>query len=214
MNLNTFSKYKIIFWDFDGVIKDSVRVKLTAYKSLFPDANQEILQKIENHHLENGGMSRFKKIPLYLDWNSLPCDQNTIEVYQSRFAESVIQAVIDSAWIEGVELILRSKKENQLFVIVTGTPQEEIDVILKRLDIIDLFDRVYGAPTEKDRAIQLTLSDWKTLPQDTLLIGDSESDFKAAEISGSNFIFVDNAEESGFSKKYTGIRIRNFKGML
>jgi|TARA_Y100000310_G_C20511448_1_gene729077 beta-phosphoglucomutase-like phosphatase (HAD superfamily) len=32
---NFFNKAKVIFWDFDGVIKDSVNVKTRAFEKLF-----------------------------------------------------------------------------------------------------------------------------------------------------------------------------------
>ena len=41
---------EVIFWDFDGVIKDSVSVKAEAFKILFSEYGREIVQKVVNHH--------------------------------------------------------------------------------------------------------------------------------------------------------------------
>ena len=41
---------KIIFWDFDGVIKDSVNVKTWAFMNLFDKCNNEIKERIRLHH--------------------------------------------------------------------------------------------------------------------------------------------------------------------
>lgn len=57
---------ELIFWDFDGVIKDSVSVKTLAFEKLFLPYGKKIAQKVKNHHEANGGVSRFEKIPLYL----------------------------------------------------------------------------------------------------------------------------------------------------
>ena len=51
---------KLIFWDFDGVIKDSVEVKTHAFEYLFPDGDADFLRKVRMHHEANGGMSRLK----------------------------------------------------------------------------------------------------------------------------------------------------------
>ena len=60
------NEYDLIFWDFDGVIKDSVGVKGEAFKTLFADYGNKVQEKIYCHHIENGGMSRHQKIPIYL----------------------------------------------------------------------------------------------------------------------------------------------------
>ena len=71
MNLAPVSKEflrsaKCIFWDFDGVIKDSVGVKAEAFKTIFDTCNDHVLKEIIRHHTENSGISRFNKIPIYL----------------------------------------------------------------------------------------------------------------------------------------------------
>ena len=60
------NKYDLIFWDFDGVIKESVSVKTDAYVELFSLYGSDICKQVRKHHLANGGMSRYDKIPLYL----------------------------------------------------------------------------------------------------------------------------------------------------
>ena len=53
---------KIIFWDFDGVIKDSVPVKGEAFRKLFIKYGSDISEKVVDHHYKNGGVSRYEKI--------------------------------------------------------------------------------------------------------------------------------------------------------
>ena len=59
---------KIIFWDFDGVIKKSNQVKNDAFFNLFEDIKKEQREYILNHHINNQGLSRFKKIPYYMEY--------------------------------------------------------------------------------------------------------------------------------------------------
>ena len=56
-------KYEMVFWDFDGVIKESVSVKTDAFEELFKPYGDIVRKKVKNHHIENAGMSRFNKIP-------------------------------------------------------------------------------------------------------------------------------------------------------
>ena len=59
------------FFDFDGVIVDSVQIKAKAFALLFESHGSQIQEKIVSHHLNNGGMTRSEKIKYYFsveDW--------------------------------------------------------------------------------------------------------------------------------------------------
>ena len=47
----------VIFWDFDGVIKDSVKVKSTAFGELFAPFGEDIVNRVIEHHEANSGIS-------------------------------------------------------------------------------------------------------------------------------------------------------------
>jgi beta-phosphoglucomutase-like phosphatase (HAD superfamily) len=96
-----FEGFHVIFWDFDGVIKDSVDIKTHAFESLFADCGPEILKKIRAHHESNGGMSRLNKIPLYMRWANMQDDEMATTSLLNKFSELVLQAVIDSPWVPG-----------------------------------------------------------------------------------------------------------------
>jgi len=55
--------FKLCFWDFDGVIKESVEVKTQAYFSLFELFGPGVASKVRKHHIANGGMSRLINSP-------------------------------------------------------------------------------------------------------------------------------------------------------
>ena len=44
---------KNFFWDFDGVIKDSVEIKSNAYEELFLQWGANISNKVRDHHILN-----------------------------------------------------------------------------------------------------------------------------------------------------------------
>ena len=67
---------QLIFWDFDGVIKDSVQVKISSFCKLFEHYGLEVVEKIRVHNERNGGMSRYMKFPIYLDWRACHTDKN------------------------------------------------------------------------------------------------------------------------------------------
>ena len=54
-----------IIFDFDGVVLESLNVKTNAFKKLYEPYGSDISKKVVEHHLENGGVSRFDKIKFY-----------------------------------------------------------------------------------------------------------------------------------------------------
>ena len=130
-----FNNKDFFIWDFDGVIKESLEVKTTAFKKLFIPFGKNIVSKVTNHHKANGGVSRYTKIPIYLNWANIECNVDTIEDYCKSFSELVTQAVIESPWVPGVFDLLKSNYKTKTFFLFTATPQKEIEFILENLGI-------------------------------------------------------------------------------
>lgn len=181
-------KAKNIFFDFDGVIKDSVEVKKLAFIELFQSFETNILNKIEKHHLSNSGMSRYEKIPIYLKWAGKENTESEIENYAEKFSLLVKERVISSNWVDGVESFIKSKTNSQLFFILTATPQDEIEEILDKIKIRHLFDEVIGSPMKKIDAIKIILSSYYIAPSNSVMIGDSKVDFDAALYNSVPFV--------------------------
>ena len=179
---------KTIFWDFDGVIKESVDVKSDAFEELFLPFDRNVSKKIRLHHEANVGMSRFEKIPLYLEWaNQEPITQ-LVEEYVNKFAVLVKQKVVDSYWVDGVLDYLVKNYEKQIFFLVTATPQEEIKAILSQLKIEEFFKQVVGSPTHKKAALKLLITKHSLYPKKAVMIGDSIIDYEAAKANQVKFI--------------------------
>ena len=93
MNSSQLESYKFVFLDFDGVIKDSVEVKADAFEQLFSSYGEDIVKRLRIHHEANGGVSRYEKLPLYLEWFGIRPDENTIEEFAMRCRHTNREAV-------------------------------------------------------------------------------------------------------------------------
>jgi len=178
----------IVFWDFDGVIKDTMEVKGCAYERLFLPYGNEVARRVRKHHEGNGGVSRFDKIPLYLSWAGEVAMPEQVQAFCDRFSQVVLQAVIDSPWVPGVREYLLRHCYERYFVLLTAVPQEEIERILTTLEISHCFSEVHGAPTEKGSAIGAVLVRQKCKAEHALMIGDTEQDYQAAQLNLVPFI--------------------------
>jgi HAD superfamily hydrolase (TIGR01549 family) len=184
-------KQKIIIYDFDGVICDSVDVKTDAFVELYCLYNSDIVEKIKNYHLLNGGISRYEKIK-YFQNNILnkPVSQEEINRIADIFSQLVKEKVINSPYINGAyEFINKHAKDTKQF-ICTGTPSDEISEIVQKKGIDLLFDGVYGSPESKVSIINKIL-----LGEDNyecVFFGDAMTDYNAAKECQLKFVGIKN----------------------
>jgi phosphoglycolate phosphatase-like HAD superfamily hydrolase len=195
---------RIVFWDFDGVIKDSVEVKSEGFERLFLPYGKELAAKVRRHHEANGGMTRYAKIPLYLEWAGEAVTPAAIEDFCTRFSQQVLQAVIDSEWVPGVREYLHAHSARQCFVLLTATPQVEIETIVGAIGIAACFAEVCGAPRKKSQAMADSLHSRAAAARDALMIGDSEADLHAAEANGVAFLLRCTPLNQDLRQRYRG----------
>ena len=209
-DLSFLMGFKLYFWDFDGVIKDSVDVKTQAYFQLFEPFGLDVAERVRLHHEANGGMSRFDKVPIYLQWAGLEPNITTVNEYCERFSQQVLQGVIDAPWVSGVEQYLRGNVHQQVFVLVSATPQGELEHILHALDLTMCFADVYSAPSRKQDAIHNTLLARGIDPSESLMIGDAQADLDAAVANQVPFLLRRHSSNNKVFATYTGTSVEDF----
>lgn len=187
-----------------------MEVKNRAFYQLFLPFGDIVAHRVCEHHIANGGMSRMDKIPLYLQWAGQVSSDSTVDAFCSRFAKMVLQAVVDAAWVPGVESLLRANPYCQTFFVVSATPQGELEEILHKLDLTQCFSGIYGAPTRKRDAIQMALAERGLEPGDCLMIGDALADLEAAEANALPFLLRRHATNAALFSSYAGPFVEDF----
>ena len=203
-------RYATLFWDFDGVIKESVAVKAEAFERLFAPFGAEIAARVRAHHERNGGMPRSEKIPLYLRWAGQADSAAEVARYCELFSVSVRQAVVASPWVAGAREYLEANCRRQHFVLVTATPQQEIEGIVNALAATDWFAEICGLPFTKAEAIAATLTRLGCRGADALMIGDSEADLEAAREVGIDFLLRRTPFNRVLQRSYSGPQFEDF----
>tara|TARA_B100001113_G_scaffold186272_1_gene152640 strand:+ start:1826 stop:2467 length:642 start_codon:yes stop_codon:yes gene_type:complete len=210
VTINSVENASTIFWDFDGVIKDSVLVKSDAFEKLFMTFGEELARKVKKHHEENGGMSRYEKLPLYLSWAGQQKSEKLIFDYEQQFSKLVKQSVIDSPWVTGVLEYLGINYEKQEFFLVTATPQNEIEDILIKLQISHFFKHIIGSPISKQDGIESLIKEYNIEVDHAIMIGDSMSDYIAAFDNNVKFILRKTSLNKKMQKQLKCKMIENF----
>jgi len=205
---------KAIIFDFDGVIAESVNVKTEAFASLYEPYGKQIVKKVVQHHLANGGVSRFEKFKIYhKDLLNIELNDQNLQELSNQFSDLVVDRVIKAPYVSGsVEFIKKNYGKYKQF-ISTGTPTEEIKQILIKRQLNHYFTEIFGSPQKKPYHIKQILFKYKLKSNELIFFGDSNTDLEAAQNANIKFILVKNKFNNNLSKDYKGKRIDNFVGL-
>ena len=206
-----FSRARLVFWDFDGVIKDSLEVKGKAFVQLLNSPSPGLVCRILAHHAANGGMSRYEKIPLYMQWlGEVPTPTKVLDLCK-KMGSLVTEAVVSSPWVPGVEVLLRKNPYGQLFVVVSATPLSELTYVVRRLNLEKCFLAIYGTPTSKTDAIAIIMQDQHLAREDCLMIGDALADRDAARANEIPFLLRRHDGNAEVMKNFEGLSVNDFE---
>lgn len=185
-------KWQAVFFDFDGVIADSVRVKTTAFAAMFEPYGQEVVSKVLDYHLANGGMPRFKKFEYYLrELLHREPSPELLDQLGSEFSSRVVDGVIASSLITGAKESLKELKHHGIpAFIVSGTPHEEMLTIAEQKELATYFLEIHGSPRNKTEILQDILKRRSYRAEECLFIGDALADHKAAADTGMQFLGI------------------------
>jgi phosphoglycolate phosphatase-like HAD superfamily hydrolase len=177
-----------IFFDFDGVLVDSVPLKLKAYQEIFRPYGEDVVLEITNFHLANGGIDRYKKIQHVLQKFSLPVSH--VNILADQFAGLVKEKVIQANPIEPmINLAIDLHSQIPIF-IVSGTPEIELIEIVKARKWDSYFREIKGSPMTKPMIINTLLENYKLENSKCVFIGDATTDFLSARECGLFFLGV------------------------
>lgn len=184
--------WEAIFFDFDGVILNSVDVKTKAFAKMFREYGPEVEKKVVEYHLNNGGVSRFDKFRYYYEEIlNKPVNEETIKSLSEHFSYLVMDGVLASPFVSGAKETLEVLRENDMFAyVVSGTPDREIRLIVERKGLSKYFKEVHGSPRKKQEICQEIINRENYNSQNCLFIGDAMSDYEAAQKNGICFLGI------------------------
>lgn len=204
--------YKCIIYDFDGVICDSVNIKTHAFESLYSSYGEEVVKKVRDYHLLNGGISRFEKFK-YFSESILKKNITKVELDSlgALFSKIVLEKIINAPINPGVIEFMKSRIFHSLQFICSGTPNEEINYIIREKKLEKYFNGVFGSPDSKTKIINHILSKYALKPSQVLFFGDAMTDYNAAKDTSIDFIGLENSD-TNFPNKT--ILIQTFNELL
>jgi len=185
---------KTILWDFDGVILDSMKIKGDGFVELFKEYDSIKVQELEKYHYKNGGISRFEKIKYF--FNTILkqfISEDEVLKLAENFASIIEKKLFDSSnLIDNSLEFIKKNYTNYNFHIVSGAEHGELNKICKYFDLDKYFLSINGSPIKKDILVKNILEKYNYKISETILIGDSINDYKAADANKIMFYGYNN----------------------
>ena len=187
---------KTIFWDFDGVILDSMPIRDYGFAKIFEEFDKNLVDKLLEYHTLNGGLSRYVKIRYF--YNILlkkDVSDEKVQELADKFSTIMKSELTNKKYLikETVEFI-KLNYQNYNFHIVSGSDEKELNYLCKELELSQYFKTIEGSPTCKNDLVKNILQKYSYNPKECILIGDSINDYEAANVNNMKFYGYNNEE--------------------
>ncbi len=204
-------KIDTIFFDFDGVVAESVEAKTEAFKLMYKKYGKNVSDKVVAHHIKNGGVSRYEKFKIYhREFLDVILTANQVEELANEFSVLVKDQVIKSSLVIGVKSFLEKYHLKINCRIITGTPTEEMGDILKEKKLDKYFLSYHGSPKNKKYWTEYLIDKYSLKRENIIFLGDASTDKEAAEYSNLHFALRKHKENNDQFSNFKGLKFNDF----
>jgi phosphoglycolate phosphatase-like HAD superfamily hydrolase len=177
--------------DFDGVIVQSVALKIQAFLDIYADASDDERARILEHQRAHGGVTRRIKFEYFeREVFRRPADAATLDRLAADYARRVHAGVLACPFVPGAPEFLEIASRRCDLHIVSGTPHAELEDIVARRGLARYVTTIAGAPETKRDAFLRILSEHGYPATRTLAVGDATTEYDAARELGIPFLGI------------------------
>ena len=194
-------RIQAFFWDFDGVLLDSDKVRVEGFKAVLNDYPQDQVDELIQFHNKNGGLSRYVKFRYFFE----KLRHETVAAYQIAELSEKFSGIMRNKLVDKSLLIAETIHyisdcyDRWPMHIVSGSDEKELRFLCNELGIGHYFKSIKGSPIPKTELICSILKEENYLPGNCVLIGDSINDYQAANKNGLQFMAYNNDDLHEFT---------------
>jgi len=189
-----FEKYKVILWDFDGVIMDSMPVRSTGFAAVLKNYPVDQVRQLMGFHNQNGGLSRYVKFRYFFEIiRGESITEEEVQELSNSFSEIMLNSLVNKELlIQDSIAFIEANSDKYEMHIVSGSDGIELNKICDALDLSKYFKSINGSPTPKNKLVESLIINNNYDKIDIVLIGDSINDLDAANTNGISFVGYNN----------------------
>lgn len=177
-----------IVFDCDGIILESVDAKSMAFARICDEIAPRHTDDFVAYTILHGGVSRFEKFA-WLVHRVYGRDITPEEsrVMGEKFTQYCLDSVLASPLVPGFEETVKHWLGRVPMYVASGTPQYELDEVLRARGLSGYFTEIFGTPPVKAELLLNVMRHSGADPKATVMVGDSKTDWDAALIAGTLF---------------------------
>lgn len=187
-------KFKVILWDFDGVLMNSNAVRDIGFEKVLACYPAEQVEALMNYHKANGGLSRYVKFRYFFEQirNEVVSDEQ-IQELAKKFSIIMKEILFNKSLLikDSIQFVKENFSKFKMH-IVSGSDGVELRSLCKHLEIDNYFITIEGSPTTKNQLVKELLSTCNYSVNDCVLVGDSINDLEAARVNNISFAAYNN----------------------
>ncbi|MEO6229421.1 MAG: HAD hydrolase-like protein [Ferruginibacter sp.] len=186
--------FKVILWDFDGVLMNSNNIRGQGFEKVLADYPTEQVTALMKFHEINGGLSRYVKFRHFFEEirkEKITDDQ--VKELAERFSAVMKNLLFNADLLinDSVEFVKQNAARYKMH-IVSGSDGTELNALCNFLEISQYFSTIQGSPTPKNQLVKQLLANYNYPVEQCVLIGDSVNDLEAATINNIAFAAYNN----------------------
>lgn len=191
-----------VIFDFDGVILESSEIKTEAFLELFNEY-PEHQQAIFDYHMEHQGITRYQKFKwIYETLLNREYTEEIREKLGSSFSALVYDKIMKVPFVPGAKELLKFLQDRRIpAFIASGTPDRELQAIVRDRSLAEYFTAVYGSDLTKEEIIEVIQQNRNFKNSEMLFVGDATTDYHAASAKDLPFIARNTPPMESFWKK-------------
>ncbi len=198
------NNYKVILWDFDGVILDSMPIRSKGFEEVLKNFPANEVDELLEFHNTNGGLSRYVKFRYFFEKirNESISEEGVLKL-ASDFSSIMLKLLLneDLLIMDSVNFIKENWTKYEMH-IVSGSDGDELMTICETLNLRKYFKTVNGSPTPKKILVKNILENYGYNFSEVILIGDSINDLDAATDNRIVFFAYNNEELKSLTENY------------
>lgn len=178
----------LLVLDCDGVILDSADIKIEAMRRIGEPFGAELRDRLVLFQTIEGGVSRYEKFSwLWQEAHGCEINKQQLHELETKFVGYLQDALDQCPLIPGTIELLKDWHTIMPVYVCSGAPQGELQEQLTRRGLAQYFTKICGYPPEKTTLLQSILHTSGALPEHSLMVGDTQTDARAAEACGTHF---------------------------
>ena len=186
--------FKVILWDFDGVLMNSNIVRDIGFEKVLADYPAEQVTALMKYHKANGGLSRYVKFRYFFEEvRKEEVSDEQVQALAKKFSIIMQEILFDESLLikDSIQFVKENFSKFKMH-IVSGSDGVELNSLCKHLEIDKYFISIEGSPIAKNQLVKQLLSTFNYSVDDCVLVGDSINDLEAARVNNISFAAYNN----------------------